>query len=138
MVPLSELPRPAEPYDAVVADATIVAGAFPDAAQQIGLERAFAKYGIANAVNLGGGNMSTFVVGAEAIGRTIGAQIQLIPSPVSRAPDLVIAASSGDLAVTIGMIRATAPPPPGQPAATPFFTVWRRASANAPCRCVAE
>ena len=53
------------------------------------------------------------------------------------APDRVIVASSGDLGVTIGMIHPNRPEA-GQPTNFPFFTIWRRPSASAPWRYVAE
>jgi hypothetical protein len=46
--------------------------------------------------------------------------------------------TSGDLAVTIGIIRLNTPPAAGEPAAFPFFTVWQRASPAEPWRYVAE
>jgi hypothetical protein len=56
---------------------------------------------------------------------------------VSWAPERVIAASSGDLGVTIGWIVPNAPSP-DRPAKNPFFTIWRKANASAPWRYVAE
>jgi hypothetical protein len=51
----------------------------------------------------------------------------------------VIVASSGDLGVTIGLIRETAPSTdPNAPTVFPFFTVWQRASPTDPWRYVAE
>jgi hypothetical protein len=49
----------------------------------------------------------------------------------------VIVASSGDLGVSIGMIRRNQPVT-GQPTAFPFFTIWRRATPTAPWRYIAE
>ncbi len=112
--------------------------AFSDAAQRVGLGTAFAQFGTPDAVNMGGPAAPGFVVGAEAIGRGIGAGGPGNPSPVSWAPDRVIVASSGDLGVTIGMIRRNAPVSNGERAAVPFFTVWRRASPNDPWRYIAE
>jgi hypothetical protein len=113
--------------------------AFSDEAQKIGLGAAFAKHGSADAVNVGPPGSPTFVVGADAIGRSVGAGSEGKPSPVSWAPDVgSIVASSGDLGVTFGYIRPNAAPPPGQPAAIPFVTIWRRAGPDAPWRYVAE
>jgi ketosteroid isomerase-like protein len=112
--------------------------AFSDEAQRIGLGPAFAKHGHADAVNVGPPTEPNFVVGAEAIGKSIGAGAPGPQSPVSWAPDAVIVASSGDLGVTYGMIRFNQPPPAGQPAAVPFITIWRRASTSEPWRYVAE
>lgn len=112
--------------------------AFSDEAQKIGLGAAFAKHGSADAVNMGPPTGSSFVLGAEAIGRAVGEGTPTDSSPVSWAPDGVIVASSGDLGVTFGMIRSNTPPPAGQPGAFPFLTVWRRASQKDPWRYVAE
>ena len=112
--------------------------AFSDEAQKIGLGAAFAKYGSADALNVGGATEPGFVRGAEAIGRVIGAGESTTSSSVSWAPDDVIVASSGDLGVTFGMIRFNTPRPAGQPSAVPFITIWRRASPNDPWRYVAE
>ena len=48
-------------------------------------------------------------------------------------------ASSGDLGITFGMIRANGPLPdgPSRPP-VPFFTIWRRADSAKPWRYVAE
>jgi hypothetical protein len=55
------------------------------------------------------------------------------------APDRVIVASSGDLGVTIGLIRETAPgSDPNAPTVFPFFTVWQRSSPADPWLYVAE
>jgi hypothetical protein len=114
--------------------------AFSDEAQKIGLGPAFAKHGSADAINLGGPGDAQVIVGAEAIGRSVGGGAPQPVSPVSWAPDAgVIVASSGDLGVTIGWIRRNAPGPDGtMPAPTPFFTIWRRATTDAPWRYVAE
>jgi hypothetical protein len=97
--------------------------AFSDSAQVIGLGPAFAMFGSADAINLGDSNMPTFAVGAEAIGRAIGAGAPGPGSPVRWAPDTVLVASSGDLGVTIGYLRPNATP---EAAPIPFFTIWRR------------
>lgn len=130
-------------------DATVVAAhrksladaelAFSNEAQTIGIGPAFAKYGSADAVNMGGPNQAAFVVGADAISRQVGSGASTTSSELSWGPDKVIVASSGDLGVSIGMIRRNTPPAdPKQPSAFPFFTVWRRANASAPWRYVAE
>lgn len=111
--------------------------AFSREAQSIGLGPAFTKYGSADAVNMGGPNEPGFVLGAEAIGKAVGGNSG--SSPVSWGPDKVIVASSGDLGVSIGIIRLNTPPKdPKQPSAFPFLTVWRRANANEPWRYIAE
>ena len=74
---------------------------FSDEAQKIGLGPAFAKYGSADAVNMGGPGAAGFVIGSEAIGRAVSVGDPPGPSTVSWAPDRVIVASSGDMGVTI-------------------------------------
>lgn len=113
--------------------------AFSDSAKIIGLGVAFARYGRPDAVNMGGANDAAFVVGAEAIGRTVSGGKPAEPSTLTWAPDRTIVASSGDLGVTIGLIRETAPgADPNAPTVFPFFTVWQRASAAEAWRYVAE
>jgi hypothetical protein len=130
-------------------DAALIAGyrssldaterAFSDSAKVIGLGVAFARYGRADAVNMGGAKDAAFVVGAEAIGRVVSGDKPEEPSTLVWAPDRVIVASSGDLGVTIGLIRETAPGPDlNAPTMFPFFTVWQRASPADPWRYVAE
>jgi hypothetical protein len=107
-------------------------------AQSIGLDAAFVRYGRNDAMNMGGPNEAGFVIGAESIGRAVGAGTPTNASPVSWSPDRTIVASSGDLGITIGMIRAnTAPGAPAQPP-VPFFTIWRRDAPNQPWRYIAE
>ncbi|HVH38096.1 MAG TPA: hypothetical protein VM757_05870, partial [Sphingomicrobium sp.] len=61
------------------------------------------------------------------------------PSTIHWAGDhKVLVASSGDLGITFGMIHRDQPPPAGQPASFPFFTIWRRAAPDQPWRYVAE
>lgn len=111
---------------------------FSDEAQTIGLGPAFAKYGSADAVNMGGQASVEFVRSAEAISKVVTGGDMSPSSPVTWGPDKSIVASSGDLGVTIGMIRPKVAPPAGQPSGFPFFTVWRRDSVNQPWRYVAE
>jgi ketosteroid isomerase-like protein len=112
--------------------------AFSDAAQKIGLGPAFAQFGSPDALNLGGGSEPGLVVGPDNIARLVSAGQPATGSSLSWAPDKVIVASSGDLRVTIGMIRPNTAPAAGEPAAFPFFTIWRRASPSDPWRYVAE
>lgn len=113
--------------------------AFSDEAQTIGLGPAFAKYGSADAVNVGSRTSADFVVGAAHIARTVGAGSEGKPSPVSWAADHgSIVASSGDLGVTFGFIRQNATSTQGQPGGVPFFTIWHRPSVNVQWRYVAE
>ena len=107
--------------------------AFSDEAQTIGLGAAFRRNGRADAMNMG--REAAFRIGADTIGGDMGSDPV---SPLSWSADGVLVASSGDLGVTWGMIRANAPPPEGQPAAIPFFTIWYRPSPSDPWRYVAE
>ncbi len=113
---------------------------FSDDAQVMGLGPAFAKWGSADAMNLGGPNDTTFVLGNEAIGRAVGGATPSAPAPIHWSSEkAVFVASSGDLAVSIGVIRPNTPPADGRPAGgSSFFTVWRRAGPGAPWRYVAE
>ena len=112
--------------------------AFSDEAQRIGLGAAFTKYGSADAMNMGGPDSREFVIGSDSIGRKIGGDGPTDSSPVSWGPDQVIIASSGDLGVTIGMIRPNTTPAPGAPTGFPFFTVWRRAGPGGQWKYIAE
>jgi ketosteroid isomerase-like protein len=109
---------------------------FSDEAQTIGLGPAFAKYGRADAVNMGGPTDAGFVVGAAAIGRSVSGGEAPSPSPLSWGADKSLVASSGDLGITFGMIRQNKPQE-GRPP-IPFFTIWWRASPNEPWRYIAE
>jgi len=111
--------------------------AFSDEAQKIGLGAAFAKHGRADAVNMGGPNDASFVVGAEAIGRTVGEGTPTDRSEVEWSADRVLVASSGDLGITFGMIRVLKPEQ-GKPSAFPFFTIWRRDSSTSTWSYIAE
>lgn len=143
-VPMALMPPalPASPVAPTSASTSISAAkaslaaaeqAFSDEAQTIGLGAAFTKYGSADAMNMGNG--ASFTIGAEAIGKAIGAGSPPPGSPVSWNADRTIVAASGDLGVTFGMIRRNDDPSkPG----SPFFTIWRRASPTDPWRYVAE
>lgn len=122
---------------------------FSDEAQVIGVGPAFAKWGSADAMNLGGPGNPGFVIGNETIGKEVGGPGPAEKTTINWSSDRVIVASSGDLGVSLGFIRQnpgapppTAPPgvtlPPPDPRGSPFFTVWRKASAGAPWRYVAE
>ena len=113
--------------------------AFSAAAQQIGLGAAFARFGTSYAVNLGGPDALSFVVGADAIGASIGAGSPDDSSPVWWEPEHVLVASSGDLGVTFGWIHFTEQADAAQPQPpVPFFTIWRRESPSDPWLYVAE
>jgi hypothetical protein len=119
---------------------------FSDEAQRIGVGPAFVKYGSADAMNMGGPDLTGFLLGNELIGKTIGGDNPSEPSPINWSSDRVLVASSGDLGVSIGFIRPNAAPAAaaGAPAGAapsrgqPFFTVWRRANKDAAWRYVAE
>jgi len=108
-----------------VAKAEVAAAekAFSDEAQTIGLGPAFTKYGAPDAVNMG--PEAGYVVGNAKIGAGMGPGAT---SPVRWAADeKVIAASSGDLGISIGFIRRNAPLPDGtMPPPNAFFTIWRK------------
>ncbi len=107
-------------------------------AQRIGLGPAFAQYGSADAMNLGGPADTNFVIGAEAIARLVAVGQPPAGSSVSWGPDRTIVASSGDLGVTIGVIRANTPAADGSTPSYAFFTIWRRATPADPWRYIAE
>ena len=110
---------------------------FSDEAQKLGIGRAFAQYGSTDAINLGRPDDPGFVTGSDNIGRMVSQGVPDGTSPVSWAPERVIVASSGDLGVTIGWIVPNTSST-DRPEKNPFFTIWRRASATAPWKYVAE
>jgi len=113
--------------------------AFSAEAQKIGLGPAFAKHGHPDAVNVGSPAEPAFVRGPDAIARSVSAGSSPGDPGLSWAPDHVIVASSGDLGVTIGMIRFNAAGPDGKiRAPVPFITIWRRASPQDGWRYIAE
>lgn len=102
--------------------------AFSARAARVGLRTAFAEYGRPDSMNMGAPN--GFVIGADTISTTL--FDAATTTDLSWAADRSIAASSGDLAVTIGTIRL------GTRGSVPFFTIWRRDGPNAPWRYIAE
>lgn len=113
--------------------------AFSDEAQKIGLGPAFAKFGTADAVNMGGPQEVEFVRGADAIAKLVSQGETSNKSSVNWSADQVRVAPSGDLGVTIGMIRENEPTGDGKPPRSfAFFTVWRREDAKSDWRYVAE
>lgn len=111
---------------------------FSDEAQKIGLGPAFTNHGLPDAMNMGGPNDPAFVIGADAIGKSVGAGQPTNSSSVAWSADSAIVASSGDLGVTIGYIRPKAAPTAAPQPPIPFFTIWRRASPTSPWRYIAE
>ncbi len=132
--------RPA--LDAIEQGLVAAEQGFSDDAQRIGLGPAFAKHGSADAMNMGGPDDAAFVIGADAISRSVTEGQPFDASPFNWSAESVIVASSGDLGVTIGYIRlnqapgASAEDPVPEP--FPFFTIWRRENPTAPWRYVAE
>lgn len=100
--------------------------AFSDRAQKVGLGLAFTEFGWPDAMNMGGADDAGFVIGNEAIGRTVEGPTPSPTSPVYWSADEARVASSGDLGVTIGRITPHAAPGSAAPAPIPFFTIWRR------------
>ena len=108
---------------------------FSDTAQRIGIGEAFAKFGHSTAVNMGGPNVAEFVVGADAIGRSVSQGTKPGSSPVFWSANRAIVSPTGDLGITFGMIRSNdKPDAPG----VPFFTIWQRPTAAAAWRYIAE
>lgn len=108
--------------------------AFSDRAQAVGLRAAFREYGRADAMNMSEG--AVFSIGLEAI--TAGFPADATTSPVRWSTERSVVAASGDLGVSIGTIRRNGPLAAGEPAAFPFFTIWRRDRPDAPWRYIAE
>jgi hypothetical protein len=96
--------------------------AFSDRAQSVGLRAAFREYGRPDAMNMGG--PGPIAVGLDAV--TAGFPEGETISPVSWGTERSFVASSGDLGVSIGIIRGNRPAADGQPPRFPFFTIWRR------------
>ena len=108
-------------------------------AQRLGLREAFTRYGDAEAINLGGPDVPTWLLGNEAIGAGIGGGQAESGSPVSWGPEKTIIAASGDFGVTIGYIVQNKPGADGKiPPALPFFTIWKRASTGGKWLYIAE
>ena len=100
---------------------------FSREAQTMGLGEAFKKYGSPDAINLGGPDVATFMIGNDTIGSTIGSGAPPNTSPVNWGPEKTVIAASGDFGVTIGYIIRNAPGPDGKiPPGQPFFTIWRK------------
>ena len=113
--------------------------AFSDEAQTIGLGPAFAKYGTADSMNLGGAANAGFVFGAEAIAKLVSEGQPAGGSTLNWSADRVVVAASGDLGVSIGHIRFNERAEDGsERPPIPFFTVWRRAAPDQPWRYIAE
>lgn len=132
VAPASTDPAVAQRHQASLAAAE---QAFSDRAQVVGLAAAFREYGRSDAVNLGAGT-AAFVTGADAISASVdnGEATSSLHWSTTRA----IAASSGDLGVSMGVIHRNAPSTDGRPDSFSFFTVWRRDSPDGEWRYLAE
>ncbi len=113
--------------------------AFSDLAQRVGLEAAFRENGRPDAMNMGGGAAAGFVIGNEAIAKSVSAGQPAGGSTLNWSADTALVSSGGDLGVTIGFIRQNNPPAGAAPTAGfPFFTIWWRERPGAPWRYIAE
>jgi hypothetical protein len=137
-----EMLPPSLPITAVdpVADPAVIARhqasvaaaekSFSDHAQKVGLKEAFRDFGREDAVNMYSG--AGFAIGLDAV--TAGFK-EGDPTTIHWGTERAIAASSGDLAVSIGTIK---PHDPKAGPGFPFFTIWRREGLDQPWRYVAE
>jgi ketosteroid isomerase-like protein len=146
--PVGEADAPAQPAvvptHGLAADASKVAAyrtslmaaekAFSDRAQMVGLNQAFQENGRDDAIHIFG--EKGLSIGLKAIGANFAQETG--PATINWSADDAIVASSGDLGVTIGTIRPNGKPAEGQPAATPFFTIWVRENPDQPWRYIAE
>ena len=136
------LMAPSLPAAAVepTADASVIAAnqaslaaaekSFSDHAQKVGLRTAFRDFGREDAMNMYGG--AGFAIGLDAIAAGFP---EKEPTTIHWSTERSIAASSGDLGVSIGTIRSN---DPAKGDAFAFFTVWRRDGPDKPWRYVAE
>ena len=98
-------------------------------AQTMGIGPAFKLYGDPEAINLGGPDVPTWLLGNDQVATGVGSGAPANSSPVSWGPETTIVAASGDFGVTIGYIVPNKPGPDGKtPAGQPFFTIWKRNS----------
>jgi hypothetical protein len=107
--------------------------AFSDRAQIVGLKKAFSEYGRPDAMNMYSG--AGFAYGLDAVVANFKEEG---PAKIHWSTERSIVASSGDLGVSIGMIRPNVPPKAGEPDGFPFFTVWKRDGPNRAWRYIAE
>ncbi|MEW5918308.1 MAG: hypothetical protein AB1762_18035 [Gemmatimonadota bacterium] len=108
---------------------------------QTGLGEAFRKNAAEDAAHIGGPDDAEFRFGPNAIAAGVGDNGTASSTTITWQADQVIAASSGDLGVSMGTITVRSAAANGKPQQThqrPFFTVWRRSSPNAPWRFVIE
>ena len=110
--------------------------AFSDRAQRVGLRTAFREYGRDDAVNLGTGG-AAFVTGADVIAAGVDTS-GATTSPINWSTERSVVASSGDLGVSLGVIRPNVAPTDGSPAGAAFFTIWKRDTPDGEWRYIAE
>lgn len=106
---------------------------FSDHAQNVGLKTAFRDFGRQDAMNMYAG--AGFAYGLDAVVANFKEEG---PAKIHWSTERSFVASSGDLGVSIGMIRPNDPPKAGEPEGFPFFTVWKRDGPNEPWRYIAE
>ena len=106
---------------------------FSDRAQVVGLKTAFREFGRQDAMNMYSG--AGFTYGLDAV---VAGFKEDGPAKIHWGTERSFVASSGDLGVSIGMIRPNQAPKAGEPDGFPFFTVWKRDSRNAPWKYIAE
>lgn len=135
-LPATTAPPPSDPAVAARHGASLAAAeqAFSDRAQHVGLGAAFREFGRVDAMNMGGG--ADFTIGAEAISRDVGNGEAV--SPLHWSATRTLAASSGDLGVSMGVIHRNQASTDGRPDSFSFFTVWRRDTPDSPWRYIAE
>lgn len=135
-LPVSIPVWPGKAADPVTARASLIAAekAFSDRAQTAGVGPAFTENGRSDAINNAPPGV---LVGPAAIGAAV-SQGESGPASINWSADDALIAPSGDLGITFGTIRTNAPPPEGQPASVPFFTIWMRDGPDRPWRYVAE
>jgi ketosteroid isomerase-like protein len=106
---------------------------FSDHAQNVGLKTAFRDFGREDSMNMYAG--AGFAVGLDAVVANFKEEG---PAKINWSTEKSFVASSGDLGVSIGMIRPNDPPKAGEPDGFPFFTVWKREGPDQPWRYIAE
>ena len=106
---------------------------FSDRAQVIGLKKAFGEYGRKDVMNMYSG--AGFSYGLDAVVANFKEEG---PAKIHWSTERSFVASSGDLGVSIGIIRPNTPPKAGEPDGFPFFTVWKRDTPSGPWRYIAE
>lgn len=115
--------------DAAAAGLKAAEQAFSDTAQTIGLRAAFARYGRAEAINIGAA--PAIAIGPKQISEGVAGPEPT--SPVTWNADDVRVSKAGDMGLSFGRIRLK-----GKPDTVGFFTVWARPGAGDEWRYVAE